>query len=339
MKAPAFQFYAADYLADEQVMLMSLEEEGAYIRLLAYCWREGSIPADEALLARLCKGATANVIRVVIECFQPDDNRPDRLVHPRLEEERAKQQVWRNKSSEGGRKSAEKRWGKKESQPNGSHPYNGGNKGGFNGGVTLHSSSSTSSTSSDKTPPTPAAELCVLAEGSKKNEGIAAGEELPSEGSLASASHTGGAAADVATHVEFRPDPEWAPQMRLVAEQMAEFWKLGTLQQQARFSLSRFCRTVFEAGNGEALQQQFTAYRFYKQENDERVHRWETWIGKETAAYQDGEWIKNDWVAMLEAARKNPRHGIQRTTGAGRPAAAGRVASLPASAYGRKKAA
>jgi len=46
-KAPAFQFYAADWLADEAVSVMSLEEEGAYIRALCYCWREGSIPADE----------------------------------------------------------------------------------------------------------------------------------------------------------------------------------------------------------------------------------------------------------------------------------------------------
>jgi hypothetical protein len=44
-KAPAFQFYAADWLADEAASVMSLEEEGAYIRDLCYCWREGSIPA------------------------------------------------------------------------------------------------------------------------------------------------------------------------------------------------------------------------------------------------------------------------------------------------------
>jgi putative transposase len=42
-KDPAFQFYAADWLADEAVSVMGLEEEGAYIRALCYCWREGSI--------------------------------------------------------------------------------------------------------------------------------------------------------------------------------------------------------------------------------------------------------------------------------------------------------
>jgi 5-methylcytosine-specific restriction endonuclease McrA len=32
MKAPAYQMYAADYLADERVMLMTLEEEGQMVR-------------------------------------------------------------------------------------------------------------------------------------------------------------------------------------------------------------------------------------------------------------------------------------------------------------------
>jgi uncharacterized protein YdaU (DUF1376 family) len=107
MKAPAFQFYAADYLADEQVQLMTLEEEGAYIRLLSYCWREGSIPADEVMLSRLCKGADSTVLRVVTKCFSHSATDNTRLVHKRLELEREKQQKWAEKSSTGGRNSAE----------------------------------------------------------------------------------------------------------------------------------------------------------------------------------------------------------------------------------------
>jgi len=69
-KVPAFQFYAADYLADEHVQLMTLEEEGAYIRALAYCWREGSIPADPEALSRLLKGGSTTVVRVVQARFK-----------------------------------------------------------------------------------------------------------------------------------------------------------------------------------------------------------------------------------------------------------------------------
>lgn len=154
--APAFQFYAADYLSDEKVLLMSLEEEGAYIRLLSICWREGSIPADHALLSRLCKGASTNVLSVVEKCFQPHSALGGRLVHGRLEEERAKQAEWREKSSQGGRRSAQSRAAKRAPtlkagpaarlEPPLNHPSNGGAK----GGGTLQSSSS-----SGTVPPNP----------------------------------------------------------------------------------------------------------------------------------------------------------------------------------------
>lgn len=108
MKPPAFQFYAAEYLADEHVQLMTLEEEGAYIRLLSFCWREGSIPSDLSALSRLCKGASTTVLAEVVKRFKPNSNE-GRLVHPRLEEERLKQSQWREKSAQGGRASAHKR--------------------------------------------------------------------------------------------------------------------------------------------------------------------------------------------------------------------------------------
>jgi uncharacterized protein YdaU (DUF1376 family) len=106
-QAPAFQFYAAEYLADENVQLMSLEEEGCYIRLMAYCWREGSVPSDEELLTRLCKGVKPS--RVVKGCFNYPSNDSARLLHPRLEVERQKHEEWRSKCARGGKASARKR--------------------------------------------------------------------------------------------------------------------------------------------------------------------------------------------------------------------------------------
>lgn len=107
MKPPAFQFYAAEYLADEHVQLMTLEEEGAYIRLLAFCWREGSIPGEKGALSRLCKGASEMVISTVLERFTCAPN-SGRLIHARLEVEREKQSEWREKSAKGGRAGAHK---------------------------------------------------------------------------------------------------------------------------------------------------------------------------------------------------------------------------------------
>jgi len=127
MKSPAFQFYPTDYLGSQRVQLLTLEEEGAYVRLLCSCWQHGSIPADPDQAARLIgKGASTTVARVVLAMFQPSGE-SGRLIHDRLEAEREKQAVWREKSSAGGRKSAEMRKGgsrvvEPPHQPNGNTP-------------------------------------------------------------------------------------------------------------------------------------------------------------------------------------------------------------------------
>ena len=109
-KSPAFQFYPADWLGSQRVQMLTLEEEGAYIRLLSYCWQHGSIPADSELLARLLgKGGSTTVARVVATMFQPDQDDASRLVHDRLDDERRKQDAWREKSSKGGLNSSKSR--------------------------------------------------------------------------------------------------------------------------------------------------------------------------------------------------------------------------------------
>jgi uncharacterized protein YdaU (DUF1376 family) len=112
-KPPAFQFYAAEYLADENVALMTLEEEGAYIRAMSYCWREGSLPSDDVRLSRLLKGCTPEALTTVKGCFRISSNDPSRLIHLRLDAERKKQTEWKRKSSEAGKKSGKVRRAKK----------------------------------------------------------------------------------------------------------------------------------------------------------------------------------------------------------------------------------
>ena len=150
--APAFQFYASDYLSDENVALMTPEEEGCYIRLMAYCWKEGSIPADEKKLTTLCKGVCPT--KLVIDCFDFPSQNGSRLFHPRLESEREKQKKWRSKSAKGGKNSASKRKHKKDL-----HAEQGGSTNGqaarLKGGGTLQSSSSSSTASSNEPPKSP----------------------------------------------------------------------------------------------------------------------------------------------------------------------------------------
>lgn len=119
-KAPAFQFYAAEYLADEHVQLMTLEEEGIYIRLLAYCWREGSVPSDIALLSRLCKNAPVDALKIVLPRFDLHPEKPDRLIHRRLEKERKSLAEFHERKSKAGKTGAKTRWSKPDSSANGS---------------------------------------------------------------------------------------------------------------------------------------------------------------------------------------------------------------------------
>ena len=109
-KRPAFQFYPGDWLGSQRVSLLTLEEEGAYLRLLASCWQHGSIPSAPDMIARLIgKGSSTTLATTLATMFQPHPFNPALLVHDRLEKEREKQDAWSEKCREGGRKSAEMR--------------------------------------------------------------------------------------------------------------------------------------------------------------------------------------------------------------------------------------
>ena len=123
-KSPAYQMYAADWLASQRVSLMSLEEEGAYIRLLNYCWRDQSIPNNTHEVMLLCgKNCTEKIAEKIMQMFIVDSKNNLRLRHERLDIERKKQKDWSRKSSKGGKQSAVTR--KNKSQPPLNHPCNG----------------------------------------------------------------------------------------------------------------------------------------------------------------------------------------------------------------------
>lgn len=106
--SPAFQFYPRHYLGSARVAMMTLEEEGAYCRALFYCWTNETIPSDPERLARMIgKGCSTTVATTVATMFTPDPSDSNSLRHDRLDEERAKQAAWSEKSRMGGLKSAE----------------------------------------------------------------------------------------------------------------------------------------------------------------------------------------------------------------------------------------
>jgi len=111
-KSPAFQFYAAEFLADENVVMMSNQEVGCYIKLMAYCWREGSIPSDISKIGKLCgeDGSAMAQLWLSIGCCFRSASTSDRLIHKRLENEREKQEKYRAERSESGKKGAKAKW-------------------------------------------------------------------------------------------------------------------------------------------------------------------------------------------------------------------------------------
>jgi len=148
-KRPAFQFYPGDWLGSQRVSLLTLEEEGAYLRLLASCWQHGSIPSAPDMIARLIgKGASTTLATTLATMFQPHPFNPALLVHDRLERERDKQDAWAEKSREGGRKSAEKRQNLKGGSTTVQPPLEGCLPNGSNQKATLLLQSTSSNTSS-----------------------------------------------------------------------------------------------------------------------------------------------------------------------------------------------
>jgi uncharacterized protein YdaU (DUF1376 family) len=107
-KAPAFQFYADDFLAGTSEM--SAEEVGGYIRLLCHQWTKGGIPNDEERVARIAGMIGSPSVGYVMAKFRLCDGHT--LKNERLEKVREEQQAFKARQSTAGTNGAAKRWKK-----------------------------------------------------------------------------------------------------------------------------------------------------------------------------------------------------------------------------------
>lgn len=109
-KAPAHQWYPGDALSDEAMTKMTLEEEGAYRRLLDHHYREGSLPADAEDLRRLCKWIPARRFAAIWarigKCFQADPADATRLINARAVEQRKELNTYLERAANGGHATA-----------------------------------------------------------------------------------------------------------------------------------------------------------------------------------------------------------------------------------------
>ncbi len=114
-QAPAFSFYAADFLVG--VNTLTLAERGAYITLLAHQWAHGSVPGEAATRARILGGhaRTAGAAWIGIRHkFEPQADGTWR--NARLEVERAKQAARQQALAANGEKGAQARWAPRDSK-------------------------------------------------------------------------------------------------------------------------------------------------------------------------------------------------------------------------------
>lgn len=112
VKSPAFQIYPADFLADQNTLVMSAAEVGAYWLLLCVCWRENGLPNslfDLAAIARIPLSRFKKSWEARIQrCFVLRED--GKWTHKRLQEERDKQIDNREKRKVAGAKGATERW-------------------------------------------------------------------------------------------------------------------------------------------------------------------------------------------------------------------------------------
>lgn len=100
-KSPAFSFYAKDFTTGTATM--SLQEVGAYIRLLSHQWDAGSIPADPGERARVLGCAKAQERELWKKVGKKFVLRGDVYLNERLEGERRKQVERRQRLSDNGK--------------------------------------------------------------------------------------------------------------------------------------------------------------------------------------------------------------------------------------------
>jgi len=108
-KPPAYQHYARDWLVD--TASISLEEQGAYQRLLDHEWIEGPLPDNPTELARRLAVPRTRFAKLWESIYRFFEKGEDGLLRdPRLELERAEQEERRRRNAESGRRGAATRW-------------------------------------------------------------------------------------------------------------------------------------------------------------------------------------------------------------------------------------
>ena len=112
---PWFPCYPSDWLSSQTVQLLTLEQEGAFFRLLCYAWLNDAcaLPSKPQAMLKLCKGISEEDLKPVLAAFPPHPTKADHVHNPRLYKEwlacRERQTMLQDRAHKG----AEARWAEK----------------------------------------------------------------------------------------------------------------------------------------------------------------------------------------------------------------------------------
>ena len=107
---PYFQLYAANFLANREFRLMSLDERGLLISIYVECWVNNNVPVNQAELAKCLGFSELDVSKALtnrIKSFLVE--KEGNYISPELEGYREKFIEGRRKQSEGGKAGARKK--------------------------------------------------------------------------------------------------------------------------------------------------------------------------------------------------------------------------------------
>lgn len=112
-RLPWFRFWVQDWLTDEKVSLMTMEQRGIYLELLLRQWVEGSVPSNPHRVCQLLglpEQCLSSAQTVLEQCFSSAQGLDDRLRNERLERERTEIDRERTMRSDKARKAASARY-------------------------------------------------------------------------------------------------------------------------------------------------------------------------------------------------------------------------------------
>lgn len=210
-RAPAFQLYPQDFISSLDVQMMSAAEVGAYCLLLFNSWgqnRQGYLPNDEAQLqfmSRLTADQWKQSKKKLLAKFPLTADKKMRY-NPRLVSEVEKQEAFRQKQAENGKRGGRPRRdevsgsrtdssGQTQENPSLSQPLEVANPTPKPKKALLSSSSSSFSSSEETDSLRSSDAATAAAPADEENEGgdVENAEPITPESPTASATHTGGA--------------------------------------------------------------------------------------------------------------------------------------------------